>query len=646
LEKFFRPENIEPNLRGTKSLLQRAAGGSFDGIRKSGVQAKFTVQRQSSEDLLGEPPPSSDLPPPDQRRMIRIGSQGREVSYGQERLNAHRATPPLVVDGIFGSLTRKATLGYQNTHGLVNDAIIGPRTWASLDGPTVVGGKSGGGQSGGGGPNTGTTLKYDTTAHSISPPPKGETLANIKAALQAKQDKKPEPDLGKTLNVKGVNPGTDEELFVWNVMLQLANHENWGSEVDVVTDIGRPTKPGNKAPVGQITLRIDNQGNATAELLNRGAVVIPTKSQFASMDDVKKLLKSQFNLADIKDDGTATWKQEELNKVHAALSRLPAPDREALAGVELIRTQEIILNGEKLSGEFSHSSNLPQGATSATRSESIKISDLAFAGDDISFVGDKGDAAAASFQTILHEVGHAVEAKALLDAEFATAQASGKVNQKQNDLATKQQAFNETSTAFTTASEADFKKTKGYDKTQQKGFQPFFAAINGATTAIGAFGNNNNSSQQAKLEAAASSAIQKRDDQKTKLASASPTHPALTDFADTLKSQNDMLAAAKDRANAQTNLEVAKSELTTKQSAQNAVTGSNTPKRSKRLTNFVKFVNKNKIPPLTEYANKNWPAHPEEFFAEAYSLWLSDRTYLEANAKPLVDWFNSGEHLK
>jgi len=592
-----------------------------------GIQRQLTGEPQSSADEFGEPSLSNDLPPPEQRRMIRMGSQGKEVTYAQERLNAHGATPPLVIDGIFGRLTRKATLEYQNTHGLVDDAVIGPRTWASLDGPTVVGGKSGQGKSGGSTPGSGSTLKYDTTAHSISPPPQGTTLASIKAALQTKQDKKPQPDLGKTLNVKGVNAGTDEEIFVWNVLLQLGTFKRWGSEVDVVTEIGRPAKPGNKAPVGQITLRIDAQGNATAELLKRSTVASP--ATFTTMDQAKKALQTDFKIGQIKDD-TASWTPDDLNKVHAAFSRMPTSERSALSGVDLIRQHTIIEGGEQLSGLFSHQSQVAQGAASASRSQSISLADSAFAGDNISFIGDQSNAAVASFETILHEAGHAVETKALRDAQFATMEATAKLNGTI-------QTLNTAVTAFNAEQASAFKTAKGYKQTQIKECQSFLKSINQATKAIDTLGKSQKASQHQQEDASASTAIKARDTEKTKLSGKSATHPALTDFANTLKRQDDWFAAAQARAKAHTDLDTA-------QKQEKAVSGS--PNQSKRLKNFVDFVNKNNIPPLTEYAKVNWPQKPGEFFAEAYSLWLNDRTYLTANAKPLVDWFDSGEHLK
>jgi hypothetical protein len=89
--------------------------------------------------------------PPEKRKVIRQGSAGAEVEYAQERLNAHGATPALAVDGLFGPKTRAATVEYQNSHALSPDAIIGPKTWGSLDGPVAVGKAEGGGGGAGGG---------------------------------------------------------------------------------------------------------------------------------------------------------------------------------------------------------------------------------------------------------------------------------------------------------------------------------------------------------------------------------------------------------------------------------------------------------------------------------------------------------------
>ncbi|WP_419698358.1 eCIS core domain-containing protein [Mucilaginibacter sp. NFX135] len=60
---------------------------------------------------------------------------------------------------------------------------------------------------------------------------------------------------------------------------------------------------------------------------------------------------------------------------------------------------------------------------------------------------------------------------------------------------------------------------------------------------------------------------------------------------------------------------------------------------------FYDLVVKNNISPaLTPYAAKNWPAKPEEFYAEAYSFFVKKPTDLETHSKVLFDWFKAGSY--
>jgi peptidoglycan hydrolase-like protein with peptidoglycan-binding domain len=65
--------------------------------------------------------------------VLQQGSSGAEVEHLQTRLNQDGATPPLVVDGSFGSLTRAAVVAFQGRHGLGADGNVGLRTWGALD---------------------------------------------------------------------------------------------------------------------------------------------------------------------------------------------------------------------------------------------------------------------------------------------------------------------------------------------------------------------------------------------------------------------------------------------------------------------------------------------------------------------------------
>lgn len=68
------------------------------------------------------------FPPPP---MLRTGSTGSDVVKLQSLLNSGGAG--LKVDGIFGPKTRSAVAAYQRSRGLVEDSVVGPHTWGSLN---------------------------------------------------------------------------------------------------------------------------------------------------------------------------------------------------------------------------------------------------------------------------------------------------------------------------------------------------------------------------------------------------------------------------------------------------------------------------------------------------------------------------------
>ncbi|WP_296703608.1 DUF4157 domain-containing protein [Algoriphagus sp.] len=64
--------------------------------------------------------------------------------------------------------------------------------------------------------------------------------------------------------------------------------------------------------------------------------------------------------------------------------------------------------------------------------------------------------------------------------------------------------------------------------------------------------------------------------------------------------------------------------------------------RSARVQKFVEFVEKNNIPPISDYAKENWPHKPEEFYAEAYSFWVSKK--LTSISPELQKWFDGKKY--
>lgn len=86
------------------------------------------VQRQDEGNPVAPPNPGTTIHP-----TVRYGSRGPAVEELQEKLNNYGTTPPLVVDGIFGPLTRAAVIAFQQDNGLAADGVVGPLTWGAID---------------------------------------------------------------------------------------------------------------------------------------------------------------------------------------------------------------------------------------------------------------------------------------------------------------------------------------------------------------------------------------------------------------------------------------------------------------------------------------------------------------------------------
>ena len=72
------------------------------------------------------PPAPSIIPAPPPQGVHDAGAL-------QAALNKLGASPPLVVDDSFGRMTRRAVEAFQGSHGLTEDGLAGPQTWAKID---------------------------------------------------------------------------------------------------------------------------------------------------------------------------------------------------------------------------------------------------------------------------------------------------------------------------------------------------------------------------------------------------------------------------------------------------------------------------------------------------------------------------------
>jgi hypothetical protein len=62
---------------------------------------------------------------------VQFGSRGFDVARLQLQLNLQRVVPDLIIDGIFGPLTKTNVVSFQRSRGLVPDGIAGPKTHAA-----------------------------------------------------------------------------------------------------------------------------------------------------------------------------------------------------------------------------------------------------------------------------------------------------------------------------------------------------------------------------------------------------------------------------------------------------------------------------------------------------------------------------------
>ncbi|MGD1806861.1 peptidoglycan-binding domain-containing protein [Dapis sp. BLCC M126] len=67
------------------------------------------------------------------RSTVSLDSTGQDVKDLQVVLNATVADNSLVVDGVFGNLTKEAVMALQKEYGLTIDGIVGSQTWAVVD---------------------------------------------------------------------------------------------------------------------------------------------------------------------------------------------------------------------------------------------------------------------------------------------------------------------------------------------------------------------------------------------------------------------------------------------------------------------------------------------------------------------------------
>jgi hypothetical protein len=530
-------------------------------------------------------------------------------------------------------------------------------------------------------------LDYDFSLGSLPMPPNGTTKEKVEQALRvivAKGD-----DI-TSFAPQGMVPGSDAEIFLLWALLLTGKKARWGTEADILTAIGWPAKASDPTPQGQVTLRIDRRGAATAELIAAGPLpaVAPT-----TVADGTKRLQSDFGFASVTGWGNAAKDAAEIGDVLAALELLKArasQDIPALKGVDLIRVVSLGETGpgRKIAGAFNLGGAMLPGAATPTR-PTLKLADEAFS-EKKQFVGGGPGAAAlpASFLVILHEVGHAVEAVELRAAqeEFNTATAEvGAARQRLADESKTYQAeYDEAKRkgelpAFWKRRAKQHKESERLEEaaiarrlqagTRLDGTKVTAAAVQpleAATAALSTTAGTSLTAARNAVRTLTADALQRAEAYTRALdevAAAIPTFAADSQTTATSVEDLELIVFQKIWERDKLHLPLlqlvgrlpqvnrAMARLGDATQAQDAwFESERVLARARfhtlRLQKFVDLVAANHIRRFTQYSVENWELRPGEFYAEAYSLWLTDRVFLETNYKVVFDFFESGDYRK
>jgi len=507
---------------------------------------------------------------------------------------------------------------------------------------------------------------YRTEDITFKPPPKGLPEPQMRAQLDAKVKKSP-PDI-TGWSIKGAKPTDVAYIFLETALFEFGSPERRSSVSRLDMEIGWETAVGAGSgiiPTGLVTITIDDAGFATAELVAPASIALSPSMPAA--DAVTKL-KADFGVDAVP--GDKAWSVVELDDVVQALGLLKGNDRAALAGVQLMRFATL---PKGHAGEFSAGGGVALGATRAQARPTLKLADLAFPEHRFALGPAGGTPLPGSEQTILHEVGHAVEeaiARAALE-KADTAVVGQNVAKKALDVAIGQ-ARKAAGTAAAQKSNAEYAK-------RRRAYEAAAAAAGKAQAAHAA--TLVPATVLAPLETDARTKKTAYDSARTAAASAVVSMNA-KDVADSApyRSAIDALAALVDDflskarpgteldplddavAAARSARERARADLAKLSPANPALAGfapvdaaldawsdaarmvGHTRGRTRRLQKFVDLVTTSGIRPLTQYARDNWPHKPEEFYAETYSLWLTEPDFLKTHYPVLASFFESGDY--
>jgi hypothetical protein len=439
---------------------------------------------------------------------------------------------------------------------------------------------------------------------------------------------------------RGVPPGSPIEPYVLAGLWGFAEKRFWNQEFHRLIDLG-PSGPGKVAQRGQAIIRLSAQGAASIELVSQAG--IPLGRSLALPDAISQLKALGFH------DVIGWSSPDELSQVVAAveLLRVRAPaDVAALQGVDLTRVAALTTKpGE--AGEFL--AHPPGGGPPY-----LALSNLAFVPEPQFFGSGGAQARPASFFVVLHEIGHAVEEELARKSGERLDHANADVAQAKKRLDTSTGAARSKARKDLTLAEKAEDAAKTARAASLVDPNPIHrataAARKAATHALNAADAAVQRLPAGTAREAATQVVARlrlADGQIDSFGFAAVTSPTL----DTLRSTLAQQIKTRGTVVAPPGAEAAAGPLQSALQAQDnwlkaELDVARTVGRTLRLQKFVDLVTANDIRRFTTYARQNWPDNPEEFFAEAYALWLTDPDFLQNNYPKIHDFFEGGDYRR
>jgi hypothetical protein len=347
---------------------------------------------------------------------------------------------------------------------------------------------------------------------------------------------------------------------------------------------------------------------------------------------LKAELVQSFGLSAVTDSADAKWTLPQLEKMKRGLARVGRAELAAIKGVELRRVKVASEFGSIASGLFE-----PVITPTGERKDRIEISDKAFEEGDKDF--DEGGAkerlmgediqGAPSEGILAHEVGHGVE-----NLQHRTVQARRVKAQLAETAATT--SLDQALQSYTGAVGGAFNVPGGGSSAEKKYRKNITAAqtkLVAITPAIETIPQTPSADDMKKGAKAVKKAV---DSAKKAITERDKAHQALSVdspavMADVETTQDGWLTAAEAVVKALEARIPTRTELEKSNDAEAQIPirmpGAGTIQMTRRLVEFVALVDLNKVDikgsQLDGHITDNWPAHPEEAFAELYSFSLT-----------------------